>query len=88
MNWLACFSGRWESDRLWFSVREPFVSQISGAEIIFGQLAPDQELVITSHMPDYGVIFSDGIESDYLGFNSGLVARVGLAERKAHLIVR
>ena len=44
--------------------------------------------MITSHMPDYGVIFSDGIASDYLGFNSGLVARVGLAERKAHLIVR
>ena len=35
----------WESDRLWFSVREPFVSRTSGAEIVFGQLAPDQELV-------------------------------------------
>ncbi|MEO7908092.1 MAG: sugar kinase [Roseiflexaceae bacterium] len=78
----------WESDRLWFSVREPFISRTSGAEIVFGQLAPGQELVITSHMPDSGVIFSDGIETDYLGFNSGLVARIGLAERKAHLIVR
>jgi NAD kinase len=78
----------WGSDRLWFSVREPFVSRISGAEMVFGQLAPGQELVITSHMPDNGVIFSDGIENDYLAFNSGLVARVGLAERKAHMIVR
>jgi NAD kinase len=78
----------WESDRLWFSVREPFISRTSGAEIVFGQLAPGQELMITSHMPDYGVIFSDGIETDYLAFNSGLVARIGLAERKAHLIVR
>jgi NAD kinase len=78
----------WESDRLWFSVREPFVSRTSAAGIVFGQLAPGQELAITSHMPDYGVIFSDGIESDYLAFNSGLIARVGLAERKAHLIVR
>jgi NAD kinase len=78
----------WESDRLWFSVREPFVSRVSAATIVFGQLAPGQEITITSHMPDYGVIFSDGIESDYLAFNSGLVARVGLAERKAHLIVR
>jgi NAD kinase len=78
----------WESDRLWFSVREPFVSRISEAKIVFGQLAAGQELVITSHMPDYGVIFSDGIQSDYLAFNSGHVARVGLAERKAHLIVR
>jgi len=78
----------WESDRLWFSVREPFISKISRADMVFGQLAPGQELLITSHMPDYGVIFSDGIESDYLAFNSGFVARVGLAERKAHLIVR
>jgi NAD kinase len=78
----------WESDRLWFSVREPFVSRVSGAEIVFGQLAPGHDLAITSHMPDNGVIFSDGIENDYLAFNSGLVARVGLAERKAHVIVR
>jgi hypothetical protein len=45
-------------------------------------------LVITSQMPDYGVIFRDGIEADYLAFNSGFIARIGLSERKAHLIVR
>ncbi len=78
----------WESDRLWFSVREPFTSRTAQASIVFGQLAPNEELIITSHMPDYGVIFSDGIELDYLAFNSGMIARVGLAERKAHLIVR
>jgi NAD kinase len=78
----------WESDRLWFSVREPFVSRTSRANIVFGQIEPGQMLTITSHMPDYGVIFSDGIEADYLAFNSGFIARVGLAERKAHLITR
>jgi NAD kinase len=78
----------WESDRLWFSVREPFVSRTSRADIVFGQIEPGQTLTITSHMPDYGVIFSDGIEADYLAFNSGFIARVGLAERKAHLITR
>jgi NAD kinase len=78
----------WESNRLWFTVREPFVSRTSEASIVFGQISPNQELVITSQMPDYGVIFSDGIESDYLNFNSGFVARVGLADRKAHLITR
>ncbi len=78
----------WDADRLWFAVREPFISKTSEATIIFGQLAPGEELVITSHMPDYGVIFSDGIESDYLAFNSGFIARIGLAERKAALIVR
>ncbi len=78
----------WESDRLWFTVREPFPSKTTQASIVFGQIAPGQQLVVTSHMPDYGVIFSDGIESDYLAFNSGAIAHIGLAERKAHLIVR
>jgi NAD kinase len=77
----------WDSRRLWFAVREPFISKTSQASIVFGQIAPGQELVITSHMPDYGVIFSDGIESDYLAFNSGSIGRIGLAERQAHLIV-
>ena len=78
----------WESDRLWFAVREPFISKTSQANIVFDQIRPRQELVITSHMPDYGVIFSDGIETDYLAFNSGSIAHIGLAERKAHLITR
>ncbi|GAB4196990.1 MAG: NAD(+)/NADH kinase [Roseiflexaceae bacterium] len=78
----------WESERLWFSVREPFVSKLSRAELVFGQIDPGEELVITSQMPDNGLIFSDGIESDYLSFNAGLIARVRVAERKAHLITR
>lgn len=77
-----------DDQRLWFAVREPFTSKTSSATITFGALEPGQELVITSQMPDYGVIFSDGIESDYLAFNSGFIARVGLAERHANLITR
>ncbi|GLV55595.1 sugar kinase [Dictyobacter sp. S3.2.2.5] len=78
----------WESEQAWFTVREPFVSRISQANLVFGQLQRGQELVITSQMPENGVIFSDGIESDYLAFPSGFIARIGLAERKAHLVVR
>lgn len=78
----------WDSERLWFSVREPFISKTSQANTVFGQLARGQKLVITSQMPDYGVIFSDGIESDYLAFNSGAIAEIALAERQAHLVVR
>ncbi|HLW01997.1 MAG TPA: sugar kinase [Ktedonobacterales bacterium] len=82
-------SERTRSDeRLWFAVREPFTSKTSRATIVFGILEPGQELTITSQMPDQGVIFSDGIESDYLSFNSGFIARVGLAERHANLISR
>ncbi len=39
-------------------------------------------------MPQNGVIFSDGIEDDRLDFNSGAVARIGLAERTLRLVVR
>jgi NAD kinase len=78
----------WESEQLWFTVREPFVSRTSRATLVFGQIRQQQEMIITSHMPDYGVIFSDGIESDYLAFNSGAIARIRVAGRKAHLVTR
>lgn len=78
----------WGSDRLWFTVREPFVSRTSQATLVFGQIMPGQQLTITSHMPDYGTIFSDGIESDYLAFNAGTIAHIGLSERQARLIIR
>jgi NAD kinase len=78
----------WESERLWFSVREPFVSKTSQAGLVFGQIEPGQTLRIVSQMPEGGVIFSDGIEADFLGFNSGMIATVRVADRKAHLIAR
>ena len=34
-------------------------------------------------MAENGVIFSDGIEKDFLEFNSGTQAVIGIAERKA-----
>ncbi len=78
----------WDAARRWCAVREPFPSKSSQAGLVIGQLGPGQELVITSQMPDVGVIFSDGIESDYLAFNAGAIARIGLAARHAHLIGR
>jgi hypothetical protein len=38
-------------------------------------------------MPENGVIFSDGIEADYLEFNSGIVATLGIAEKKGCLVM-
>jgi hypothetical protein len=38
-------------------------------------------------MPENGVIFSDGIEADYLEFNSGTQAVVGVADKKGRLVV-
>ena len=78
----------WESTSLWFTVREPFVSRTTQASLVFGQIQAGTELVITSQMPDSGIIFGDGIENDYLAFNSGSIAHIALAERKAHLVAR
>lgn len=38
-------------------------------------------------MPENGVIFGDGIESDFLQFNSGIEAVINVAEKKGHLVV-
>lgn len=77
----------WEADYLYFSVREPFISRTSSADLAFGRIEVGEELEIVSQMPQNGVIFSDGIEADYLDFNSGAVGRVGLAEKQVHLIM-
>ncbi len=38
-------------------------------------------------MADNGVIFSDGMEMDYLAFNAGAVAKIEVAGRRARLVV-
>lgn len=45
-------------------------------------------MIIESFMPTSGIIFSDGIEADFLKFNSGAIARVGIAEETARLVVQ
>lgn len=76
----------WNADYLYFSVREPWPSKTSGARITFGKVTRAEPLVIVSQMPESGVIFSDGIESDYLQFNSGTEATITVAERKGYLV--
>ena len=61
----------WEDPRLVFVVREPFVSRHSAAAIVAGMIEEGEELVLESQMPSGGVIFSDGVESDFLDFNAG-----------------
>jgi len=38
-------------------------------------------------MADNGVIFSDGIEADFLAFNSGATATIYVAKQKANILV-
>jgi NAD kinase len=78
----------WEDARLLYAVREPFVSRHSSAAIVAGLLEPGEVLLLESQMPSGGVIFRDGMESDFLHFSSGAVARVRAAEQRAVLVVR
>jgi hypothetical protein len=77
----------WEDRRLIYVVREPFVSRHSQASIVVGMLEPGQELTLESLMPSGGAAFSDGMESDFLQFNSGAIATVRAAEQRAKLVV-
>jgi NAD kinase len=77
----------WEDRRLAWVVREPFASRHSEANLIAGLLDEGDELIVESLMPDGGVIFSDGIESDYLPFASGTIARIKASEQRAQLVV-
>jgi hypothetical protein len=77
----------WEDPRLIFAVREPFISRHSAASIVAGVIEKDQEVVLESLMPSGGVIFSDGIEADYLEFNAGAIGHVTTAPQCALLVV-
>lgn len=77
----------WEDPRLLYIVREPFLSRHSEIGIVAGMLAADEQLHLESLMPSGGAIFSDGIEADYLEFNSGAAATVAAAEQRARLVV-
>ncbi|NHJ01752.1 MAG: sugar kinase [Candidatus Heimdallarchaeota archaeon] len=82
------FTSRWDANFLHFCVREPWSSKISGSNIIYGRINTNETLRIESQMPERGVIFSDGIEEDYLEFQSGAVAHIGLSDKKVKMVVK
>lgn len=77
----------WDADYLFFTVREPFPTRTTGASLVAGRVTGAHPLILESHMAEGGVIFSDGIEKDFLEFNSGTQAVIGLAERKGLLVI-
>jgi NAD kinase len=77
----------WDEDKLVYAVREPWPSKTTGAGLVYGVITRDRPLVVASHMAENGVIFSDGVEADYLGFTSGLTATIAIAERHASLVM-
>lgn len=76
----------WDAGQLVFAVREPFPSRRSQVGLVCGQVDAKHPLEIRSGMPEHGVIFSDGIEADFLRFNAGVSARIGVAATQGRLI--
>ena len=77
----------WDADYLCFTVREPFPSKTTSVTIVFGRVTAREPLVLVSQMPEHGVIFSDGIESDFLEFRSGTRAIITVAEKQGRIVV-
>ncbi len=73
----------WNSSNLIFVVREPFFSRHSESNIVSGFISQSNSLTIESSMPSEGTIFSDGIESDFINFNSGSIVSISPADQKA-----
>ncbi|AEF82467.1 NAD(+)/NADH kinase [Leadbettera azotonutricia] len=79
--------GKWSSAELIFAVREPFPSKTTGTNLVFGTVSAKAPLRIESLMGESGVIFSDGIESDFISFNSGTEAVITLADKRGRIVV-
>ena len=77
----------WDADTLIYSVREPFPSRRSQATMVYGEVTPNKPLVVTSQMAENGVIFSDGIEQDFIAFNSGSSVTIDIAPHKIQLVI-
>lgn len=76
----------WDSPELVFAVREPFASPTSGLSQVFGRVDGRRPLRLRSEMSGDGVIFSDGIDSDFLRFEAGMTATIEPAPQPGLLV--
>lgn len=77
----------WDSKYLYYTVREPFPSNATRTDLVFGKIQKNDKLTLKSHIPERGVIFSDGIESDFLNFNAGTEVKISVANKTGMLVV-
>jgi NAD kinase len=75
-----------KEEDLLFAVREPFKSIRTQTEITAG-IIRNNTLTVESFMPNNGIIFSDGVENDFLKFNSGSIATIGIAKETANIVM-
>jgi hypothetical protein len=74
-------------NELLFTVREPFQSIRTQTNIVAGVIKNQDKLIIESLMPTNGIIFSDGVETDFLHFNSGAIVTIGVAKETANIVI-
>lgn len=78
---------KWEDRQLAFVVREPYPSRSTQAEIVYGRIGSRDRFHVVSRMPGNGVVFSDGMESDAMEFNSGSEIVIRISDKKGMLVV-
>lgn len=71
---------------VWF-VREPWPSVATGAKLTFADLDESRDLRLYSEMGEGGVVFADGMESDWLEFVDGQEVAVRIADEALNLVV-
>ena len=76
----------WDANYLCYAVREPFPSKTTGTSLVFGHINEHSHMTVTSHMPNDGVIFSDGMIDDAIEFNSGAEATFSIAKIRGSLV--
>ncbi|MDP3728670.1 MAG: sugar kinase [bacterium] len=76
----------YDAPYLVYSVREPFSSKITGTKLVYGKVCDSQPLEIVSHMPENGIIFSDGIENDCLEFTAGKKVTIQPAKMQVGIV--
>lgn len=86
ISWPTEDKRAWDARQLYFSIREPFPSKKTSATVVFGNITESSPMVLVSQMAGNGVIFSDGVETDFLEFNSGMTATVSVADKCGYLI--
>jgi hypothetical protein len=76
-----------EERRLAWFVREPFPSVFTGTRLDHGTATDESPLRVRSEMGEGGLIFADGIESDFLDFLDGHAVTVAPARQSLRLVV-
>ena len=77
----------WDAKSVQFVVREPFPSNTTATDLVFGIVDGRKPLRLESLMPENGVIFSDGIQKDFIAFNSGCSVDIEVSKRSGRLII-